>query len=267
MTIKAPFNGKLKNTTNLFIPFIMAGDPSPSFTVEFAYLLQEEGADILELGIPYSDPLADGPVIQRSAARALKQGMTLKKAIELVPRMRERGLTIPVVLFTYYNPVHQFGEESLLRTLHKNGIDGLLIPDLPFEESRELKEQCQQYNIEWISLAAPNSEKRIKQIAREATGFLYGVSSLGVTGERESFSPEIQGFIKQLKTYSNVPVAIGFGISSHDQIASVNQYADGVIIGSKIIRIIEEHLPDVEAPDTLTFTSILKEIRYLLRGE
>lgn len=262
-----PFNGKLKRNANLFIPFIMAGDPSPSFTVDFACMLEKEGADILELGVPYSDPLADGPTIQRSADRALKQGMTLKKAMDLVPQMRNQGLTIPVVLFTYFNPVHQYGEENLIRTLREKDIDGLLIPDLPFEESSEIKEHCLKNNIELISLVSPNSAKRAQRIARDASGFLYAVSDLGVTGERKSLVSGIAGFIRELKQYSDVPVAVGFGISTHDQIQMVQQYADGVIIGSRIIRMVEEYMNSSEILEEHKKQALAEEIRKLWQGE
>lgn len=234
------FQERLPKTKNMFIPFIMSGDPTPEITVDMALTLQESGADVLELGVPYSDPLADGPTIQEAAGRAIEQGMNIRKAMELVPKMRDRGLTIPVVLFTYYNPVLQYGLDSLFQDLKDQDIDGLLVPDIPLEESEELKEKAHQYRIELISLVAPNSEARIKQIAQQADGFLYCVSSLGVTGERAALHPNIEAFLDQVKEHSNVPVAVGFGISTKEQVALLQQYADGVIIGSKIIKLMEE---------------------------
>lgn len=224
----------------LFIPFITAGDPTPEITVDIALMLQEVGAHIIELGVPYSDPLADGPVIQRSAARALKQGMSLTKAIELVPKMREKGLTIPVVIFTYYNPVLQLGEETFLERVRESGADGVLIPDLPFEESESLQRIANSLGLANISLVAPTSDKRIEQIAKQAEGFLYCVSSTGVTGIRDHFPPEAYTFIERVKKSANIPVAVGFGISKPSHVQSLKGVADGVIVGSAIMKKVEE---------------------------
>ncbi|RWZ58207.1 tryptophan synthase subunit alpha [Halobacillus fulvus] len=250
MLTKTSFQGKLTKTENLFIPFVVAGDPTPELTVEYAKRLQDEGADILELGVPYSDPLADGPTIQRAAQRALKAGMSLRKAIQLVPKLREAGVEIPVVIFTYYNPVMQIGHEALFDMLEENGAEGVLIPDLPYEESEEIRELAEARNIEFISLVAPNSDQRIQRIAESAKGFLYCVSTLGVTGERNEMSAEALSFIKRVKEYSQVPVAVGFGVSSYDHVKLVNEHADGVIIGSKIIRIIEDGLEKIKNGET-----------------
>jgi tryptophan synthase alpha chain len=237
----ASFNGKLKQSKNLFIPFIMAGDPSPEVTIELAVSLQEAGAHILELGVPYSDPLADGPVIQASAKRALQHNMTIRKAIELVPKMRQKGLTIPVVLFTYYNPVLQFGEQKLTQYMVENEVDGLLVPDLPFEESHSLKKACEEANLEYISLIAPNSKDRIKKVASNAKGFLYCVSSLGVTGTRTQLNNGLDQFLEDVMKFSTVPVAVGFGVSSSEQVKNIHGKADGVIIGSAIIKLIDQY--------------------------
>ncbi|KGX90261.1 tryptophan synthase subunit alpha [Pontibacillus marinus] len=237
-TVQTSFEQRLQKEKDLFIPFIMSGDPSPAATVELALTLQESGADILELGVPYSDPLADGPTIQEAAGRALQHGMNLKESIELVPKMRSKGLEIPVVLFTYYNPVLQYGLEQLFQDLREHDIDALLVPDIPLEESVELKEYAHEFGVELISLVAPNSEARIRKIAEQATGFLYCVSSLGVTGERKELSQDISSFLEKVKSYSSVPVAVGFGISTNEQVHLMKQYSDGVIIGSKIIKVI-----------------------------
>lgn len=246
MLTKTAFQGKVTKTNNLFIPFVVAGDPSPELTIEYALRLQEQGADIVELGVPYSDPLADGPTIQRAAKRALNAGMSLRKAIELVPEMRRRGVEIPVVIFTYYNPVLQIGHQEFFEMLGANGVEGVLIPDLPFEESEEVRTLASEKDIEFISLVAPNSNERIKQIAEQARGFLYCVSTLGVTGERNEMNADALSFIKQVRAYSQVPVAVGFGISNHEHVKLVNDHADGVIIGSKIIRTIEAGLEKLE---------------------
>ncbi|MDQ0299430.1 tryptophan synthase alpha chain [Salibacterium salarium] len=226
----------------LFIPFIMAADPDAQTTIEIALQLQEAGAHILELGIPYSDPLADGPLLQRSAKRALEQDMSLQKAIMLVPEMRKRGLTIPVIIFTYYNPVMRMGIENFLDTVKKQGADGVLIPDLPFEESRSLNDAAHDKGLVNISLVAPTSASRIKKIAENAEGFLYCVSSLGVTGTRDSFPPEAYTFIENVKENSQVPVAVGFGISKKEQVERLRDVCDGVIVGSAIMKTVEDNL-------------------------
>ena len=224
----------------LFIPFITAGDPNPEVTVDLALMLQEAGAHIIELGVPYSDPLADGPIIQRSAQRALAQGMSLSKAIDLVPKMREKGLTIPVIIFTYYNPVLQLGEETFLQRVRESKADGVLIPDLPFEESESLASQAKSLGLANISLVAPTSDKRIDEIASRAEGFLYCVSSTGVTGVRDHFPPEAYTFIKRVKESTAIPVAVGFGISKRAHVESLKGVADGVIVGSAIMKKVEE---------------------------
>lgn len=234
------FQKRLTSDRPLFIPFIVAGDPHPDATVELALSLQESGASILELGIPYSDPLADGPIIQEAAKRALKHGMTLKKGMELVSVMRKKGLKIPVIIFTYYNPVLQLGEESFFALARENDIDGLLVPDLPFEESGEIRERCKAEGVELISLVAPTSHQRIKQISENAQGFLYCVSSLGVTGVRDTFHEGVYDFLGEVKKYSNVPVAVGFGISRREHVLALRDHCDGIVIGSAIIKKVEE---------------------------
>ncbi|WLD91820.1 tryptophan synthase subunit alpha [Alkalihalobacillus sp. AL-G] len=225
----------------IFIPFLMAGDPTEADTIDLALLLQEEGADVLEIGIPYSDPLADGPVIQEAAKRALKGGMNLEKAMKMVGKMRKSGLHIPIVLFTYYNLLLQLGQQHVIDKMNEYGIDGLLVPDLPFEESESLRNGCKDSRICCISLVAPTtSPERLIKISQNAEGFLYCVSSLGVTGERNAFHPEVQRLVQEAKFYSNVPVALGFGISSREQFEEVSKICDGVIIGSSLIRKAEE---------------------------
>ncbi|WP_028784935.1 tryptophan synthase subunit alpha [Thalassobacillus devorans] len=246
MLTQTSFQGKLSKTEDLFIPFIEAGDPAPEVTIELALKLQDAGADILELGIPYSDPLADGPTIQRAAKRALENGMSLKQAIELIPTMREKGLDIPVVIFTYYNPVLRIGEEKFFELLEQYGAEGVLIPDLPYEESESVRELALNHDIEYISLVAPNSEERIQKIASDARGFLYCVSTLGVTGGENQLSSEVTDFIERVKKHSPVPVAVGFGISTNDDVRMIREHADGVIIGSKIIRLVEAEVENLK---------------------
>jgi tryptophan synthase alpha chain len=235
-------------TKPMFIPFIVAGDPSPDITVELALTLQEAGADMLELGVPYSDPLADGPIIQRAAARALFGQMTLQKAIELVPKMRKKGVKIPIIIFTYYNPVLQLGEEYFFALAQKNGVDGVLIPDLPFEESGPLRELGEKTGIPLISLVAPTSKKRMETIASHAQGFLYCVSSLGVTGVRDTLPETLNDFLAEVKRHSRVPVAVGFGISTSEQVKMLKDYCDGVVIGSALVQKIEQLNERLQTP-------------------
>ncbi|WP_102345781.1 tryptophan synthase subunit alpha [Bacillus sp. Marseille-P3661] len=264
--MRTNFQQRLQQADLLFIPFIMAGDPSEQATIELALALQEEGAHILELGIPYSDPLADGPVIQRSAARALKTQITLRKAMNIVPKMREKGLKIPVVVFTYYNPVLQLGEESFFALARENDIDGLLIPDLPFEESEQLRNRCLQEGIEYISLVAPNSNDRIRKIATSARGFLYCVSSLGVTGVRSTLSSNVTPFLEKVKEYSNVPVAVGFGISNSEQIEILKDHCDGIIVGSAIITKIEQLNEQLTSETEIVRAQAILEFRQFIRS-
>ncbi|WP_273125957.1 tryptophan synthase subunit alpha [Metabacillus sp. HB246100] len=226
--------------SKLFIPFITAGDPSPHATIDLALSLQAAGADAIELGIPYSDPVADGPVIQRASSRALKDGMNIIRAIKLVPEMRKKGLEIPIILFTYFNPVLQLEQEYFFALLQENTIEAILIPDIPFEESEELRRKCKEHSISFISLIAPTSSKRIQMIADQAEGFIYCVSSLGVTGERKTFDHTIEHFLTEVQKYSKVPVVVGFGISSREQVEQLSPFCDGVVVGSALVREIEQ---------------------------
>ncbi|RBW70275.1 tryptophan synthase subunit alpha [Bacillus taeanensis] len=235
------FETYVENRKDLFIPFIVSGDPSPETTVDLALTLEKAGANALELGIPYSDPLADGPVIQAASARALAHNMSLERSMKLVSKMREEGLKIPVIIFTYYNLLLQLGKENFFALAQENEIDGLLVPDMPFEESEELRVSCEQHNIAYISLVAPTtSEARLTRIAENAQGFLYCVSSLGVTGERQEFHPSVYQFLEKVNAVSPVPVAVGFGISNSSQVEALKDLCGGVIVGSAIVRKIEE---------------------------
>jgi tryptophan synthase alpha chain len=246
--VNTSFHKRLPRRNHLFIPFIMAGDPNSEITIDLALSLQKSGASILELGIPYSDPLADGPVIQRASIRALRNGMTLENGMKLVKKMRKNGLKIPVILFTYYNPVLQLGEERFFSLAKENEIDGLLIPDLPFEESKQIRVRCLLEGLQYISLVAPTSEQRIEMIASEAEGFLYCVSSLGVTGIRKELPNDLLHFLQKVKSFSKVPIAVGFGISHPTQIQTLLSHCNGVIIGSAIIAKIEQMSEDLKNP-------------------
>ncbi|MCM3633058.1 MULTISPECIES: tryptophan synthase subunit alpha [Paenibacillus] len=228
---------------NALIPFISCGDPTLDDTVDIVKTLEAAGADMVELGVPYSDPLADGPVIQRASERALKYSVTLTDCIKLGGRLREAGVTIPLILFTYYNPIYQFGMEAFFELVVQNHISGLIVPDLPIEEDQELRRLAEQYNIHLIPLVAPTSKERVVRITKQARGFVYCVSSLGVTGERSDFHTEVDEFLDLVRRSSDVPIAIGFGISSREQVARFEQKCDGVIVGSAIVRTIENNVP------------------------
>ncbi|CAM2141167.1 tryptophan synthase subunit alpha [Bacillus halotolerans] len=234
------FKVDLQQSGKLFIPFITAGDPLPEVSVELAKSLQKAGATALEIGVAYSDPLADGPVIQRASKRALENGMNIVKAIELGGEMKKNGVNIPIILFTYYNPVLQLNKEYFFALLRENHIDGLLVPDLPLEESASLQAECKTHEVTYISLVAPTSESRLKTIIEQAEGFVYCVSSLGVTGVRNEFNSSAYPFIRTVKNLSSVPVAVGFGISSREQVVKMNEICDGVVVGSALVKKIEE---------------------------
>ncbi|GED01008.1 tryptophan synthase subunit alpha [Bacillus atrophaeus] len=244
------YNLKQKPSDKLFIPFITAGDPLPEVSIELAKSLQKAGASALELGVAYSDPLADGPVIQRASKRALANEMNIVKAIELGGKMKKSGVDIPIILFTYYNPVLQLNKEYFFALLRENHIDGLLVPDLPFEESAQLQQECKKNNVTYISLVAPTSESRLKKITEQAEGFVYCVSSLGVTGVRNEFDSAVYSFIRTVKELSSVPVAVGFGISSREQVIKMNEMCDGVVVGSALVRKIEELQNQLVCQDT-----------------
>jgi len=223
-----------------FIPFLTGGDPDINTTEKALYALYEAGADIIEIGIPFSDPIAEGPVIEAADERALKAGCTVDKLFDLVSRVRA-DIKIPLLFMTYYNPVFAYGVSRFTEKCAACGLDGLIVPDLPFEERDELLLPCTSHGIELISLIAPTSEERITRIAKNSSGFLYCVSSLGVTGERGELGNSARRMIEQVKKVSDIPCAVGFGISTPQQAREVAAFADGVIVGSAIVKIIAEH--------------------------
>ncbi|MCS1350591.1 tryptophan synthase subunit alpha [Mechercharimyces sp. CAU 1602] len=241
------------------IPFITVGDPSLEISLQLIDMLEEEGACAIELGVPYSDPLADGPVIQRASTRALQAGTTLTDVLQVAEASRRRGSEIPLILFSYINPLLRYGLEQLIHEAKRSGIDGLIIPDLPYEESDELRRLTAAEGIDLIPLVAPTSKERVKKIAASAQGFVYCVSSLGITGTRSSFAVGLESFLRVVKEESSVPTAVGFGISQREQVESLLTQADAVIIGSALVREVEAQAERLL--DDTTRIQALTEIR------
>ena len=226
-----------------FIPFLTAGDPSVEHTVEAAVALEAAGADVLELGVPFSDPLADGPVIQRSSERALARGVTLETVLDVVRRIRERS-ALPLLLFSYFNPLLQRGLERLATEAADAGVDGVLVTDLPPEEGEEWVRAARAAGLDTVFLAAPTSPpERLKRVAEASRGFVYAISRTGVTGERRAVSDEARPLVERLRALTQVPVALGFGLSSPEQVAEAAAVADAVVVGSALVRFLEEQ-PD-----------------------
>jgi len=223
-----------------FIAFITCGDPDLETTAAAVRSAVENGADVIELGIPFSDPTAEGPVIQEANVRALAGGVTTDKIFTFVKELR-RDVTVPMVFMTYANVVFSYGVERFMAECQESGVDGLIVPDLPFEEKEEFQPACRAYGVELISLIAPTSANRIAMIAKEAEGFLYIVSSLGVTGSRKDIRTDLTAMMEEVRKVTDIPCAIGFGISTPEQAAEMAAYADGVIVGSAIVSIIAEH--------------------------
>ncbi|GMO25194.1 MAG: tryptophan synthase subunit alpha [Termitinemataceae bacterium] len=245
-----------------FIGFVTGGDPTVEKTEEFILAMVRAGADLVEIGIPFSDPIAEGVVIQDANIRALKAGATVAKMFDIVQNVRKQT-DVPIVFLTYFNPVFKFktdgnagiaGTESFLKRCGECGVDGIIIPDLPFEESGEVKQYAAKYNVDLISLIAPTSKERIAAIARSANGFIYVVSSMGVTGVRAKIETDLGSILKTIKDAarssvmnerkSEVPAAVGFGINTPQQAKEISKIADGVIVGSAIVKIVERYGAD-----------------------
>lgn len=240
--IKEAFENK-----KAFIAFVTGGDPDLETTEALIPKMAEAGADLIEIGIPFSDPIAEGIVIQEADVRALKAGTTTDKLFDMVARVREKT-QVPLVFMTYINPVYIYGTERFMKKCAEVGIDGVIIPDVPFEERDEVKGACEAAGIDLISMIAPTSKERIHMIAREAVGFLYCVSSLGVTGVRQNITTDIGAMVEQVKQVSDIPCAIGFGISTPEQAEKMAQKAEGVIVGSAIVKIVAKYGKDCEEP-------------------
>lgn len=223
-----------------FIPFITAGDPSVGITERLVYQMAESGADLIELGIPFSDPIAEGTVIQAADNRALAGGVTTDDIFALMSRVRDK-CDIAIAFMTYLNPIFAYGKERFMENCRNTGVDAIIVPDLPFEEKGELKPVCDKYGVTLVSMIAPTSGDRIRMIASEAEGFIYCVSSMGVTGMRKDIGKHAGEMTRIVKEVKDIPCAVGFGISTPGQAAEAASYADGVIVGSAIVKIIEQH--------------------------
>jgi tryptophan synthase alpha chain len=226
-----------------FVAFLTAGDPSIERTVECALALDAAGADVLELGVPFSDPLADGPVIQRASERALRRGVTLEHVLEAVREIRKAS-ELPLLLFSYFNPLLQHGLGRLACEAGETGVDGVLVTDLPPEEAGEWIACARKAGLDTVFLASPTSpEERLSKVAEASRGFVYAVSRTGVTGERQSLSADAKPLVARLRAMTSVPVALGFGLSTPEQVREAAAVADGVVVGSALVRFLEEH-PD-----------------------
>ena len=228
-----------------FIAFLTAGDPTAECTVNYILEMEKAGADLIEIGIPFSDPTAEGVVIQEASLRALKGSMTTEGVFQIVEEVRKKS-QVPLALMTYLNPVFHYGYEAFFSRCQSLGVDGIIVPDLPFEEKGEAEEVAARFDVDVVSLIAPTSKERIRLIAKEAKGFIYVVSSMGVTGVRGKITTDIAGMVKEIRAVTDTPCAIGFGISTPEQAAEMAGYADGVIVGSAIVKLIEKNGANAE---------------------
>ena len=226
-----------------FIPFISAGDHGIENTERYIRIMVKAGADMVEIGIPFSDPTAEGPVIQEASTRALSTGVKINDIFDMVRRLRtgDDAVTIPLVFMTYLNPIYVFGREKFFTLCEEVGISGVIVPDMPFEEKGELASVAHKHGVEVVSLIAPTSENRIEMIAKDAEGFVYCVSSLGVTGMRSEIKTDIKSIVEMIRKYTDIPVAVGFGISKPEQAEAMARVSDGAIVGSAIVKIVAEH--------------------------
>lgn len=239
--IDKKFKDLRKRKKKAFIAYITAGDPNLSMTKDIVLALERSGVDIIELGIPFSDPLADGLTIQAASHRALLRGVSLRKIFSLIGNLR-KATDIPIAFMTYYNPVLRYGVQAFVKSCRQTGVDGVIVPDLPFEEAADLVKYAKKYGVAAIFLTAPTSTKgRIGNIVKRSTGFVYYVSLTGVTGARKKLPAEITSKVRIIKSMTKKPVAVGFGVSNTGQARSIAKIADGVIVGSAIVKIIAKY--------------------------
>ena len=247
-----------------FIAYLTGGDPSPEHTASLMLALERGGADLIELGVPFSDPIADGPVIQRASERALRAGTTLPKLLAIVREVRKES-SIPIVLFSYLNPLLRYGFERLAREASEAGIDGVLLTDLSVEEADEPVKRLREYGLDTVFLAAPTStERRLRLVAQHSSAFIYLVSRTGVTGEQVSLSQAAAPLAKRMRQLTSLPLAVGFGVSTPEHVAQVAEIADGVVVGSAIVKCIEKHASSTDLAAQLE--RYIRELTAPLRG-
>ncbi len=232
--------GKAFEKGKAFIAFVTGGDPDLETTEQILYAMEEAGADLIEIGIPFSDPIAEGVVIQEANERALAAGCTTDKLFDTVKKAREK-VTVPIVYLTYANAVVKYGKDKFMKRCVECGIDGLIVPDIPFEEKEELSDVCEEYGVDLISMIAPTSHERIRTIAKEAKGFVYCVSSMGVTGVRTEIKTDIGAMVQLVKEVTDTPCAIGFGIATPEQAEKMASLSDGAIVGSAIVKLVAKY--------------------------
>lgn len=257
--IDTMFLAKKEQGKKALITFVTAGDPDLTTTKKLVLEMAKQGADLIELGVPYSDPIAEGPVIQRANERALKNDVRMDRLFELIVELRKES-DVPLVFLMYVNVILQYGTVRFFEKCVLCGLDGVILPDLPFEESDEIHDISRDTGVYLISLVAPTSGERIRMIAQKAEGFLYCVSSLGVTGVRAGFSTDFDAFFKEIDAHKSVPSAVGFGISTPEQVKVLKGYCDGIIVGSAIVRKVEDAKTSEEAVQSVgAFTKQLKD--------
>lgn len=241
--IDLTFSELSQKQTNAFIPFVTAGDGGMDTTEALILELIHSGANLVEIGVPFSDPIAEGPVIQTASARALKNGTKLADIFELVKRLRTKT-EVPLLLMLYLNSIFGYGTERFFQQAAQAGIDGVIVPDMPYEERDEIEGTAQQYGIYSIRIVTPISKERIRMISKDAKGFLYCVSSTGVTGMRSQYQTDFEAFFAAVRESSHIPCAVGFGISGPEQASVMKKYCDGVIIGSAIVELAAQNMPN-----------------------
>ena len=250
------FSNRKKDILSIYF---CAGYPTLEGTVETIKTLEKNGVQMIEIGIPFSDPIAEGPVIQEANIRALSKGMTTDQVFEIVIEVRKHS-NIPLCLMTYLNPVFHYGYDEFFKKCQETGVDGIIIPDCPYEESKEVSDICYKYDVDLISMIAPTSKERTLEIAAQAKGFIYLVSSMGVTGMRSNIVTDIEGIVESIKTVTDTPVAVGFGINSPAQVKHFGNIADGVIVGSAIVNLIKEHGDRAHQPLFNYIQTLIKEL-------
>lgn len=238
--VREAFDKRIKNKQKALVTYIVSGDYGYEKTKENIRAMVEGGSDLIEIGVPFSDPIAEGVVIQEASQQSLLQGTTLVGIFEMVKELKE-DIETPFVMMMYLNTIYRFGTERFFSLCNECGIDGVIVPDMPFEEKEEIQGVATKHGVDNISLVTPTSHDRIATIAKEAEGFLYCVSSIGVTGTRSEFETDFNAFFDVIKKNAKIPCAVGFGISGPEQAKKMSQYCDGVIVGSAIVKIIREH--------------------------